>query len=703
MVGKYPIGNDTITFYAPYIARFRFDLLNMFFWGHLTSWLFLKFNYLISGDNPLLTLKIVGPELYGFLVISFYVFLTSLKWSRQKSFLISLMLLVQIPALRLSWDLFHNVVGLSFMFFALSELSRISRSKGDEKQFYVKLAILSVLTALTHQMTTFLLFSIAALLVIESLIKKTFDLRMKGLINSLVPAFLTFFLTLILPKFIPNNNNPFQISYVEPMMEQAGTTFFVNYLDFMSYSDLLSRISLTFVVAYAPLIPLMIIGYKHEELPPLLKYYVIVILICTFSPLVTGVSLFHWDRWMWFLVFPFCIYAFRGISFLDQRISKLKSRALIKKSTRIVFIASLAFLFLFLSFEYVTRPLSDPFVFYNGFPSKWYLPETMQKTVIPFESIPDLENCVRWLDSNIKEHCAVLFETTLSGFVLLDLTPRNDVTLISYYWPDFDIAFQESLRPEFNFTYFIGWTNNGIPSNDLNINFVKIYSSGSLSVYVRPRDFKPPFLTADTNLLRFKNGTYIEVSNSSDLSPSTFTVEFWAKPVGFKGWSRWMGKSMFTSDRKEGWEIMWGDNLENPSIFMAMWNEKGDERRSQFIETPLNQWVHITLIFNGTHIISYRNGNLNGIIDVVDWKPILSNEPFVIGRGFGDTYYDGFLTWLRFYNRTLSSTEIAHNILGDITRDGLLLEFDLVDHGSTTVFDLSGNGNNGTIVNYEYN
>jgi hypothetical protein len=587
------------------------------------------------------------------------------------------------------------------MFFALSELSRISRSKEDEKQFYTRFAIFSVLTALTHQMTTFLLFSIAVLLVIESLVKKAFDLRMKGLINSLVPAFLTFALILVLPRLIPNNANPFQISYVEPMMEQAGTTFFVNYLDFMSYPDLLSRISSTFVVAYALLIPLMVIGYKHEELPPLLKYYVIVILVCTFSPLIAGVSLFHWDRWMWLLVFPFCVYAFRGISFIYQRISKLKSRALVKKSIRIVFILSLAFLFLSISFEYVTRPLSSSFVLYSSFPSKWYLPETMQKTVIPFESIPNLEDCVRWLDSNIKVPCAVLFETTLSGFVLLNLTPRNDVTLISYYWTDFDSAFQESLRYEFNFTYFIGWTSNGIPSSNSDINFVKIYSSGSLSVYVRPRDFKPPSLTADTNLVRFKNGTYIEVSNSSNLSPSTFTVEFWAKPIGFEEWGRWMGKSMFTSDRKEGWEIMWSDNFENPSIFMAIWNEKGDERRSQFIETPLSQWVHIALIFNGTHIISYRNGNLNGIIAVGDWRPILSNEPFLIGRAFGDTYYDGFFAWLRFYNRALSSTEIAHNILGDVTHDGLLLEFDIVDRGSTIMFDLSGEGNNGTIVNYE--
>lgn len=703
MVGKYPVGNDTITFYAPYIAKFRFDLLNMFYWGHLTTWLFLKFHYVISGGNPYLTLKIVGPELYGLLIISFYEFLNSLKWPRKQSFLISLLLLTQAPALRLSWDLFHNVAGLSFMFFALGELNKISRSKEEGKSFYVKFAVFSILTALTHQMTSFLIFGVATLIILERLFKKIFDLKMKGLIFSMLPAFPLLILPFVLPKLIPNDANPFQMSYVEPFMEQVATRFFVNYLNYMSYSELVSRIALTFFVAYIPLLPLVIFGYKREELPPILKYYVIVTLVCTFSPLIIGVSLFHWDRWMWFLVFPFCIYAFRGISFIDQKISKWKLGALLKKFFRIVFLASLIFLFLFISFEYVTSPLSDAFALYNSFPSKWYLPETMQKTTIPFEFIPDLENCIKWLDNNIKEHSAVLFETTLSGFMLLNLTPRDNITLISYYWTNFDVALQESLHYNYNFTYFIGSTKYGVPSSNRDINFIKIYSSGSFSVYVKPREFKPPFLTADTNLLRFKNETYIEVSDSSKLSPSTFTIEFWAKPLRFQIWGRWMGKSLFTFDRKEGWEIMWGDNAENPSIFLAMWNENGVEKKSQLIEISLNQWVHITFIFNGTHIISYKNGNLNGIIKVDYWRPVLSSEPFRLGRAFEDNYYDGFFASLRFYNIILSPTEIANSILGGRISTGLLLEFDLVDRGVPIMLDLSDEGNNGLIVNYEDN
>jgi hypothetical protein len=699
MVGKYPIGNDTITFYAPYLAKFRFDLLNMFYWGHLISWLFLKFNYIIAENNPYLALKIVGPELYGFLIVSFYNFLLSLKWSNKRSFLVSLILLVQVPALRLSWDLFHNVLGLSFMFFALSELSKISRSKEIGKKTYVWFAFFSILTALTHQLTTFILFSVAFFLVLEKLLQDS-PISVKRLVLSLAPAFFIITLTIVLPKYVYNNANPFQLSYKELMMEQAGTQFFVNYLNFMSYSELLGRISLTFVVTYTPLIPLMVIGYKHEKLSPVFQSYVIIILLCTFGPLATGISLFHWDRWMWLLIFPFSVYGYKGITMITNKISKLKLRDSVRKLIKATFISLVMFCFLLISFMYVTRPLSDPFIFYDNFPSKWYLPETMQKTAIPFELIPDLENCARWLDSNIKASSVILFETPLSGFVLLNLTPRSGITLISYYYTEFSGALEESLANKHDYIYFIWWTDLPIPENSHDLSFLKIYTSGSLSVYMRPIDFKPPYVDANTSLIKFENGTYIQTVDNGKLSPSTFTIEFWAKPTGFNKWARWMGKSLFTFDQKEGWEVMWTDDPASSHTLIAMWDENGVEKRSQSVAVSLNEWTHIAFAFNGTHILSYRNGNLDGVIETGEWNPLLSEEPLRIGKAYDNSCYEGFFASFRFYTRTLSSFDIAQNILGETTRDSLLLEYDFIDRNSTIMPDLSGGGLNGTIITH---
>jgi hypothetical protein len=583
------------------------------------------------------------------------------------------------------------------MFFALSELSKISRSKEADKRTYAWFSVFSILTALTHQMTTVILFSVTFLLVLEKLFKDS-SISVKNLAISLAPASFIIALTIVLPKYVYNNANPFQISYRELMMEQAGTQFFVNYLNFMSYSELLGRISLTFIVAYTPLIPLMLIGYKHEKLSPLFQYYVIVILLCVFSPLATGISLFHWDRWMWLLIFPFSVYGYKGITVISNKISKLKLRDSVRKLIRAVFISIVSFCFLSISFMYITRPLSDSFVFYDNFPSKWYLPETMQKTAIPFEYIPDLENCVRWLDNNIKAGSVILFETPFSGFVLLNLTPRSNVTLVSYYYTEFSGALEESLANGYDYIYFIWWTDSPIPENSHDLSFLKIYTSGSISVYMRPLDFKPPYVTENTSLIRFKNGTYIQTVDNGKLSPSTFTIEFWAKPTDFNEWARWMGKSLFTFEQKEGWEVMWTDDPASFHTFIAMWDETGVEKRSQSIAVSLNEWTHIVFAFNGTHILSYRNGNLAGVIETGEWKPLLSEEPLRIGKAYDNSYYDGFFASFRFYNRTLSSFDIAHNILGETTRDGLLLEYDLIDRNSTIMPDLSGEGLNGTII-----
>jgi len=698
MVGKYPIGNDTIAHYAPYIAKFRFDLLNMVYWGHPTSWLLMKATYALVSD-VYVTLKIIGSVLYGFFLISFYVFLTSLGWSHKKSLWGSLFLLVQVPALRLFWDLFHNALGLSFMLLAMSELGRITRTTGNPKKLYVKFAILSLLTALTHQMMFFLLVSITTLWVIRSFFKRSPDSRIRVLLGSLAPALFAFILIVVSVRIgPPTTENPFRILYREPLMEQAATHFFVNYLDFFSYPELFNHISLTFVVAYAPLIPLALVGCKNQKLSSILRYCTILTLLFTFSPLLTGVSLFNWDRWMWLLVFPLSVYAFNGIGVVNERISRLKSRHLLRKSAKIGFSLIMALSFLFLCFVYVSRPQSDPFVLYGNFPSMWYLPETMRKTSIPFEYIPDLEDCVRWLDTNIRENSALLFESQFSGFVLLNLTPRSNMTLISYYSKEFGNVLKESLDKEFDFIYLIWCTKAGMLGIEQRANLLEVYAKGSFSVYARPRQFNPQSLAESANLLLFKNETYIEVPHSESLSAQNLTFEFWAKPTSFTSWARWMGESAFTSDKKEGWEIMWTDSPEFPSITLVMWDENGSERRSPFMEVTLNEWTHIAFTFNGSHIAGYRNGNVDGITEVRDWSPLPSKKPLHVGKAYDETYYDGFFAEFRFYNRSLSTFEVANNLLGNVAKDGLVLEFDFIDRDLMIMQDLSGEGNNGIII-----
>lgn len=698
MVGRYPIGNDTIVHYAPYIAKFKFDLLNMAYWGHLTGWPFMKAVYGVVND-PYVTLKIVGPTLYGFLLASFYSFVISFDLGQRRSILISLLMAVQIPALRLSWDLFHNVLGLCFMFLAFGELQRIRKSNQAERKFYVGFAILSLLTAITHQMTFFILAVVTVFSIIEIFLRRSSRSKARSLVNSIIPSLLVFCFLVALPRFgPPTTENPFRILYRDSLMEEAATGFFVNNLDFFSYSQLFNNIIVTFAVAFAPLLLFALIGYKQTKLPALLKYYTAIVLICTFSPLLVGISLFHWDRWMWLLVFPLSFYAFNGIHALSEIILRLKLRNLTKRLLRVLFVSAATFSFIFLCFVYVARPESDPFVLYNGFPSMWYMPETMQKTSIPFEYISDLTECIRWLDANIRGNSAILFGSQFSGFVLLGFTSKENVTLVSYYPEEFNNVLQESLSLGFRPIYVIWWPFYGTLNFSQSINFLSVYQKGIFTIYGVFTSFEPPITIKESDLISFGDGKYVEVAHNNSLTPSVFTVEFWAKPSGFSNWSRWMGKSQYTSAVKNGWEIMWGNDANNPSICLALWDKNNTEERSQFVNVNLNEWTHVTFVFDGSQIQTFRDGNLTGTVDVSEWELFSSLDSLRIGTASGGGIYNGLLASLRIYNRSLSSYEIANNLFGRTAREDLVLELNFVKSNSTILQDSSGEGNNGVII-----
>ena len=134
---NYPIGYETITYYAPAMNPSS-GVVNGDFFGFLNQ--FLVFNpsfgqflrsgplfYVIMwfiidlfGVDAFVLLKVVGPLLYGCLAISFYVFVRrGLNLEIKIAFLVALILIFQPAALRLSWDRYRTVLALIFFFVSL--------------------------------------------------------------------------------------------------------------------------------------------------------------------------------------------------------------------------------------------------------------------------------------------------------------------------------------------------------------------------------------------------------------------------------------------------------------------------------------------------------------------------------------------------------------------------------------------------------
>jgi len=126
-----------------------------------------------------------------------------------------------------------------------------------------------------------------------------------------------------------------------------------------------------------------------------------------------------------------------------------------------------------------------------------------------------------------------------------------------------------------------------------------------------------------------------------------------------------------------------------------------------------NEWRHYATTYDGTLACLYENGALTGTTSFIG--PLTSTStPLNIGQWNGGGYnFNGKLGTMMTYNRALSAQEVKQNYDAtksryisspNIVRDGLVLYYDMSDYRSapftgTSIYDLSGSGNTGTLTN----
>ena len=148
----YPVGYDMP--YLAFLITRVFDGRPLGLIGftpplYLLAWLF----YRASGMEIFAFLKLFVPAVYGLLAASFYLFVRkAMGWGRRASLLCTAICILQVPALRLSWDLLRNELGLVMLFLFLAATKVRSRWRRP------LLAILSTLTVLSHELPAVLLF-----------------------------------------------------------------------------------------------------------------------------------------------------------------------------------------------------------------------------------------------------------------------------------------------------------------------------------------------------------------------------------------------------------------------------------------------------------------------------------------------------------------------------------------------------------------
>lgn len=153
-------------------------------------------------------------------------------------------------------------------------------------------------------------------------------------------------------------------------------------------------------------------------------------------------------------------------------------------------------------------------------------------------------------------------------------------------------------------------------------------------------------------------GNIIEIKNNSEV-----TISFWAKieDTSFR--------ILFGQNLVSGNDIFqlyyWGADT------LYIWIKNGGTGTVSYVDTSgiinIGEWYHFMMVFNG----SLSNDDrcklfLNGGSDIITNRGTMptaftnSDEPFLIGRGLNG-YYQGNISNVKIYNRSLSQTEITQN------------------------------------------
>ena len=434
LVSRYPVGYETITWYAPVMMSFSerglVDVLVSTFRSGPLFYALMWVVSAVSGVHPYLILKVVGPLLYGGLAISFLLFFKhGFRFDGKTAFAGALLLVFQVAALRESWDRFRNVLGLVFVFVTLTAL------RSDHKYKWPLVAGLTVLTVLSRRYIGLVLF--VTVLGFAFLERKD---RVVSLV-ALAPA-LAIFAVMFYPAKL-------RWSYIPDGQYALGSYFW-------AVQDVFS----IFAVCYLPLLPFVVKGFKRDRvLDPMLG----LLLLGSFSVIVSPwFAVPGYQRWLILLVFPLTIFAIRGFDcfrlFDKENFGKLVAVLLI---------------FMVIGAGYSSGAFS-----YVALSNSW-VPTNLVQSSIDWNQVDDVKGALRWLDENAVADSSVLAEERFYGWTLIYLKrANNDVEVIPYGANSLPTpALEKALSDGFRWIYLIWYTDWSLE------NFQMVYSQNSVSVF----------------------------------------------------------------------------------------------------------------------------------------------------------------------------------------------------------------------------
>ena len=463
LMGPYVVGFDTMGFYVPNTLLWLHGGINL--WGYLeTAPLFytILISIVAAGGPLIVALKVISPLLLGFLGLSIYMYARKgLGWSSIKSIVPALLGTVYFVALRVSWDMLRNELGLIFLFVVLTLLT--DRRNSSWKR-YVLLSLAMMAVVLSHQLVSVIMFGVVVFTVAYKLFHKDFSRSVKLIVVSL-PAVL-FFVIVYFIAVAPSGFLDYSMNVGSPLASWTG---------FTSYQSMLISEAGFFLYCYLPLLPLVLISLKRFGNLQL-RSWLLLSLILLLIPFAF-VSPF---RWLLMLMYPLAFYA-------TDTLSRLKS---IKWKRFKFTVHRIAILYLvlstaLLSFGFIFMTSEQPFLYFNPERFNYYpyqIPSSMLQNTISITDCHDTVNVLRWFKDNVNSSALLLTYTVFYGWALLTL---NKNQIMNYGFDDPVKAATTAAQEGHTQIYLIWWINGQgwYAQPTVASSFHEVYQSGKIAIY----------------------------------------------------------------------------------------------------------------------------------------------------------------------------------------------------------------------------
>ncbi|NPA75501.1 MAG: PQQ-binding-like beta-propeller repeat protein, partial [Euryarchaeota archaeon] len=191
--------------------------------------------------------------------------------------------------------------------------------------------------------------------------------------------------------------------------------------------------------------------------------------------------------------------------------------------------------------------------------------------------------------------------------------------------------------------------------------------------------------------LYFNGSNYANVNMTVNYTQLTVTLWFKAYDLSLSN-SRLIANSHTDIDKK-GFQVMF--NASGQDGFFDVGN--GTAVGNAYWSYPLKEgvWYFAALVYDGQTVKAYINGNLVGETKFAGGAIAVSNYPINIGRNpvYAGDYFDGMIDDVRIYNIALSYDDIL------LLYNRPVAWWTMDDGNSTVVYDYTGSGHNGVLVN----